>query len=371
MKTILYSLLPSLHDESGHVAIYNHSVSQAARTNGWKHISLIPKNCQIQAPPKTWIRALHFNTQIMGTFSVVERLLRPFFGNLLFFFYFLRKLRTKKAVLFLEYYTLPVLAALAVALFCIRPKVQFWHMIRFAPGQLKTGGKIHRLLQKLFDWGIGKNGTVLLSDSEPIAKELSLFLQKPVRVIPIPHTQGVFRKQTLSASPILCWWPGPPRSEKGLTMIVEFSRRLSQSSQPIQLLVADALQTDPTFQHKKVQFLPSILSREEYCTWLSRVHFVLLPYDKQIYGNRTSGIFVEAILSQAIPLVQADTWMSHECLRYDLSDYIVDWSCFEHRMSDLLGDQILHKRLEIMRQSYAEYHCESTFAKTLQHLEIR
>ena len=67
------------------------------------------------------------------------------------------------------------------------------------------------------------------------------------------------------------------------------------------------------------------MTREEYYSWLHLSQVILLPYDSFEYGSRTSGIFTECIVSGKIPLVTNNTWMSHECLKYNLTELIIDW----------------------------------------------
>lgn len=54
------------------------------------------------------------------------------------------------------------------------------------------------------------------------------------------------------------------------------------------------------------------LTASEYDTLLANADVALLPYSREAYARRSSGVFVEALVNGVCPLVTAGTWMASE-----------------------------------------------------------
>lgn len=367
-----YSLSPSLNNQMGHFFEYNLSVNRAAQKNGWRFLSLITFASSVAPLPRGWLKVLPIDYAVRQK-SVWKQWIFPFFTNAVFFVSVFWKIKKRKdAILFIEQYTLPFLAAIVAGVLCVRPRLRFWHLLRFAPSQLKKGGKIHFLLHRLMEKVLGKERVLFLTDSEKIAEEIQQRFDRLAKVVPIPHAQtGKWPRETRQDGALFCWWPGVPREEKGLRFIEKLAK-VTPSSGKARLLVAENLCKNSAFQHRNIQFVPLDESREEYEWWLHRVDVVLLPYEPSIYFGRTSGIFVEAILARKIPLTIEGTWMACELRKYDLSELLVDWESPEQVWADLPGlcqSKILRDKLEVMREGYQAFHSLERFTAIFAELE--
>ncbi|HEY2810267.1 MAG TPA: hypothetical protein VGJ00_02610, partial [Rhabdochlamydiaceae bacterium] len=142
--------------------------------------------------------------------------------------------------------------------------------------------------------------------------------------------------------------------------ICALSNLLDKRDAPIRLIAAQDAASKGV---KATLFVENKMNRLNYEKWLNTVDIVLLPYDSAVYHSGTSGIFIEAILAGAIPVVREGTWMAYELKRYDLREFILDWE--DPALIRRLLSSKKSEKLERMRESYRKYHCLESFAKTL------
>jgi hypothetical protein len=171
-------------------------------------------------------------------------------------------------------------------------------------------------------------------------------------------------RDSLHASPfgvIDCWWPGgSTREDKGLHHIRLFAERIKRENLPIRLIAAR------NSAQKGVQatlYVEDNMSRSNYEKWFNTADIVLLPYDPKVYHSATSGIFVEAILAGAIPVVRDGTWMASELKRYGLDSFIFDWE--DPALPSRLVSLKKNKKLEDMAREYRKFHSIEGFTESM------
>lgn len=215
---------------------------------------------------------------------------------------------------------------------------------------------------KTFIWLFGKKRLRLFTDSVLLQKQQERLFQCTVNLLPIPHGTGSTSEKFPKIEGVIdCWWPGgSTRDEKGLDQIRTLSKQLEKGDFLIRLIVAENAEQKGV---KATLFVESNMSRLNYEKWFNTIDIALLPYDPASYHSGTSGIFVEAILAGAIPVVREGTWMSHELKRYDLSEYILDWEgpALPTRLLSLKKNEKLKK----MVQDYRKFHSLEGFAEAL------
>jgi hypothetical protein len=211
-----------------------------------------------------------------------------------------------------------------------------------------------------------------LTDSEPLGDSLRAYLQTPLTVMPIPHTDFPdLVPLPVHPDPLVCWWPGSPRAEKGWSDIKQLTQVPWTKTPQIELVAAQAAALVGTAKGVTVRLIGDRLSREDYAAWLNRAQVILLPYDPLAYQERTSGIFTEAIIAGRIPLVKADTWMATELAHYDLTALILDWHdplTVWQAVTAIANNTAIRQKLMRMRQEYCKLHCVDTYAQVLQQL---
>ncbi len=134
---------------------------------------------------------------------------------------------------------------------------------------------------------------------------------------------------------------GPARSEKNTQMMPDLIRDFEQELRDDKVVFV--VQTtcikgqivepiiDKTINELKrlVKELPNIrlidheLSQEEFYTEIAQSSCLLIPYNKERYQNRSSGLLVQALLCGRPAIVPRETWMAGQ-LPSELSRYIWD-----------------------------------------------
>lgn len=153
---------------------------------------------------------------------------------------------------------------------------------------------------------------------------------------------------------------GPARLEKGIDVLQEAILHLPdlnvkfiiQWNMEIFLLDGTQLKPEPALS-QKVVFLTSALSSEEYDDYMSQTDCMVLPYHRQSYYARISGVGVEAATA-GIPIIfTKDTWMEDAVSQYGAGIGIEDKNALD-----------LAEKIELMVSKIDEYK-EKAMARAL------
>ncbi|XTZ12006.1 MAG: glycosyltransferase family 1 protein, partial [cyanobacterium endosymbiont of Rhopalodia inflata] len=230
---------------------------------------------------------------------------------------------------------------------------------------------VYKFLNYLIKKSLPTGNLKLLTDSDLLGESLSNYFQEHVTVMPIPHAEiKVNNCDIKNKFPgILCWWPGFPREEKGWNIIKKLVASNLNNTDEICLLAAEKSNLKVTKGGIKLKLIQDKLTRTEYNYWLSVSDVILLPYDYQSYGERTSGIFTESIIAGKIPLVTDKTWMAYELLKYDLGELIINWEIPEEVFISILRiikHSNIKNKIKTMQNGYLSYHCLNRYAEVMQ-----
>lgn len=78
--------------------------------------------------------------------------------------------------------------------------------------------------------------------------------------------------------------------------------------------------------HDNIEILPKVVSDEALDAAFRRADIVVIPYNKDVFGFRTSGILVDTLVYGAVPVVLDNTWLSSICRQYDAGVIVEDAS---------------------------------------------
>jgi hypothetical protein len=221
---------------------------------------------------------------------------------------------------------------------------------------------------------LGPGALVLFSDSERLARRLAPFFGQPVRVLPIPHAQPL-KAALVKAVPwpagrrpqCIAWWPGRPAPDKGLSHIQSLAAETGELAARMALVAAQGAGLEPTPGGCQLLALPDALPHEAYWSWMMTVDLIVLPYLAEWYAERTSGVFVEAIIAGKPAAVSAGTWMAQEALAHGLPELIVAWDGpgLWGRLLQVATDTHLQPRLAAMQAAYQARHNQARYAEAL------
>jgi len=323
----LYILDPNLRSHVGHYFEYDRSIAEAALERGYNCAVLghrdfaLEEVTSFQVYPvysadiwKVWSGdSYHTDSNVAAASALFETESRSFFqshppkaGDIVFF-----PTITKAQ--------LPAIGRLAMDLGSrgVNVHIMLRYQYSFYDGAAAAGGL--RLIEeaaKIYQIHI-------CTDSHRLARVLSKLTTLPIAVFPIPHTRQLAPEGGLRSeqAPIHFVSLGNARGEKGLGEILAAIRR--SVDEPWANIVRFTLQcNDPSedvarqleefrrYTDARVTLVPRVLTTKEYYNLLTDADAVLVPYHQDVYRERTSGVFLEAVAAGKVVLCTADTWMS-------------------------------------------------------------
>jgi hypothetical protein len=202
------------------------------------------------------------------------------------------------------------------------------------------------------------------TDSEILKSKWSDYLKMDVATLPIPIDKINIRSIENYKK---VWWPGYPRKEKGLNIII----KLVIMNNNISFYLNQIMKKYHYFDNSKnIIYLDEILEKKQYNDIFSKVRYIILPYDELRYSESTSGIFVEAVLYKKIPIVQKNTWMASELEKFSLNELILDFNYIElekyiNYIEKISSDKLIFIKLNIMRYQYEKFHNIDNYSKIL------
>ncbi|OGR88549.1 MAG: hypothetical protein A3J74_11680 [Elusimicrobia bacterium RIFCSPHIGHO2_02_FULL_57_9] len=372
LKFLLISCDMHARDEGVVDWEYQKCISQAASDNGWDCLVLAPRDAGFLLPG--WMA-------VLPRVSRQDRALRKFYVNSLplgrsIYQACLPQARRRSGELALLAKSLSgygqILGVALAAIFLRRFRPHLMIMVRKPVSQRMTVGIFYFLADVLLR--IFRVRTSYFTDTEALARCVGRFLRRPLTVLPIPHVrfEPFSPLKIPEDGPVLCWWPGRPREEKGLKTIGRLARLIDGKSPRIRLIAAASSGIQARDGGWEVEHVPDGLDRKSYLSLMERVHLVLLPYDNPEYSQRSSGIFVEAVAAGKPVAVPKRTWMAQELEHHGLHRFIMDWE--SPRISDLIrlavGECRHQDPFAPLREEYLLRHNPRNFAAVLKSAEM-
>ncbi len=163
----------------------------------------------------------------------------------------------------------------------------------------------------------------LWTDSHRLAEDLAPLTSLPFDVVPIPHTDHLtprLRQEITRDNRLHFVSLGNARGEKGIAEIFDAIRLSArepwaddarftlQVNDPYE--AEDVISTFRCNPDPRVVLIDEALDTKPYYDLLRDCDAILVPYHRDIYRARTSGIFLEGVLASKLIVCTRDTWMS-------------------------------------------------------------
>jgi len=171
-----------------------------------------------------------------------------------------------------------------------------------------------------------KNRINLFADSQDLADEYKFYIDKPFKVLPIPHTQYSSKQPSIKTpqKKLVIGYLGDARTNKGFQMIpeainhvtnvlgndaihweIQANIRNHQEWQTVQAV--NLLKTMPNIKlHKEA------MGTDDYHKLMAKIDIFMLPYTLENYHSQTSGVFSETRGLGKVSVVTKGTWMARE-----------------------------------------------------------
>jgi glycosyltransferase involved in cell wall biosynthesis len=123
----------------------------------------------------------------------------------------------------------------------------------------------------------------------------------------------------------------------------------------------------------KVDVIPDHVDRKTYVRLLEESRVILLPYEAARYSESTSGIFIEAVIAGAIPIVTKETWMASELIKFGLEQLTTNWQPKDlpRQILAACANREIASRLAAMCRHYRLFHSVDAYAREMKHLSDR
>lgn len=390
MKIKFISLVHHIFNGKGHEIPYQISMSKAVVANGWEFIPIISPDPVVKLFPVEWGNPIFISHGILDQpGDVIMWHIKKI--NFIIFFRAIKKLRddllralnalsASDSVIFFESFNPFQLLSILLAIHACnnKDKISLWLLFRGGPNW--GGGNF-----KLISYGFSYSFKMLLfvfrklniklkvsyfTDSEILVEELSKFYGVDVKILPIPHADlpiKISEPIKTDKEFIKVWWPGTPRVEKGSKIIQSFIENEAPEQDNIILLSSQTNLVDFSLSKVRVEVLENNIPNDKYQNLFHESDVIILPYDRGIYNESTSGIFTEAIFASKITMVTEGTWMSSEYKRYGINELSFNWIEIDisKKINEIKSNKFLIEKIKLMSNAYREFHSVHNFAQCI------
>lgn len=332
------------HFERYDLSIANEALRQRIKTEIWCPIGKEQADsdlvqCRLKAPSRrTWKDKGSFKRLLLKAVSVIPRTIefRSIFKNDIY---------RDSVILIPEIENLFYLYLLPIFFGTLRTAVRPQIVIIIRRDMARDWGylaylfpNLCRLLTGLSMNYLGKRKNVsFVSDSDLITEELRREGNIRISTVPIPHLPPRHKESSAKAGgkgKVIIGYFGGARLEQGFDLVPATIKGAFEEAYP-DLIINFIVQTGhedgkgrmgKAFVElsrlkeawpERIEIMSGYLTSEEYEKQMSRCHIILIPYRREEYGNRTSGILTEAIACGAWSIVPSGTWMAKQKEKYE------------------------------------------------------
>ena len=171
-----------------------------------------------------------------------------------------------------------------------------------------------------------KNRINLFADSQDLADEYKFYIDKPFKVLPIPHTQYPSEQPSIKtpSKKLVIGYMGDARTNKGFHLIPEAINHVTNvlGNDSIHLEIQANIRNHQEWQTVQavnlLKTMPNIKLHEEamdtddYHKLMAKIDIFMLPYTLENYHSQTSGVFSETRGLGKVSVVTKGTWMAGE-----------------------------------------------------------
>jgi glycosyltransferase involved in cell wall biosynthesis len=234
---------------------------------------------------------------------------------------------------------------------------------------------------KLLEKTGGRNLFQIATDTHRLAKEYGSLTRLPIHIFPIPHTlfklnsdrKGDKEPFLKDPNKIKLVSLGDARMEKGFPELVDavvslkneleagyFEVVLQCNINGMDIKAINARKKLEKMQLSGVTLITDSLSSEDYYGLLKKSDCLLIPYRKNEYYSRSSGIFAEAVAAGKPVITTADTWMGSQIQEGKGSGILIRSSNtvdLINAIKTMVSDYTRYKNMaERSRESWLDFH---------------
>jgi glycosyltransferase involved in cell wall biosynthesis len=169
-----------------------------------------------------------------------------------------------------------------------------------------------------------------IMDSQQSIKRYQSCFNRRLRLAPIPlyHQRPCARKVIATHNPLTVGYFGQLVEEQGYVFATqayeEFIEKRKQTGLKFLMRVNSNRSEKQLADHfekfrrktNHISIVEGFVETDKHLGLISQCDIVILPYLKECYPYRTSGVFVDALVHNKVVVVPSDTWMSEMITKY-------------------------------------------------------
>lgn len=171
-----------------------------------------------------------------------------------------------------------------------------------------------------------KNRIHLFTDSQSLHDEYKFYIDKPFKILPVPHTLHSHLKtqNEIKQNNLVVGYLGDARTNKGFHLIPEAIKHVTNALGndsiiwEIQANIRNKEEWQTVQAVNLLKAIPSIklhheaMNTDTYHKLMAKIDVFMLPYTLENYHSQTSGIFSEIRGLGKVSVVTKGTWMARE-----------------------------------------------------------
>lgn len=171
-----------------------------------------------------------------------------------------------------------------------------------------------------------KNRINLFTDSNELGEEYKYYINKPFKVLPIPHIQSPMKNETktVQTKKLIVGYLGDARINKGFHHIPDAIKLVEKTlgENLVDWKIQANIRNSSEWQtaqavkilqsNQRIQLQHEPLGTLEYQNLMNAIDIFMLPYTLENYHSQTSGVFTEIRGLGKVSVVTRGTWMAGE-----------------------------------------------------------
>ena len=171
-----------------------------------------------------------------------------------------------------------------------------------------------------------KNKIHLFTDSKNLSAEYKSYIDKPFKVLPIPHTLPSYLKHQneTTKNKLIVGYLGDARTNKGFHLIPEAIKHVTSAlgndaiDWEIQANIRNHQEWQTVQGVNLLKTMPAIklhhtpMNTDAYHKLMAEIDIFMLPYTLENYHSQSSGVFAETRGLGKVSVVSRGTWMAEE-----------------------------------------------------------
>ncbi len=218
-------------------------------------------------------------------------------------------------------------APLIVVNFTHENYVEATDLVEGNPRQFNIKAALHRYATKFLRQAAFDGRVIFTAPSRVMAKRLESVMLEPVLHFPMPMYYGLPEEAGGSAAEtepngrIIVSVLGHSRDEKGWSLIPDIVRLCSEADPRVAFFIQVSpgrmaqrwgSKLDSLRATANVTLHMGSTDEDQHRHNLQRSDIVLLPYDRRLFLDKTSGVFAESVAFGKISVVPQGTWMAEQ-----------------------------------------------------------